>query len=63
MKKLTLKVETLRVDSFETEAGSAERGTVHANSFISFYCGGYTLVAISCTSCLPTDGATDDPPT
>jgi hypothetical protein len=52
MKKLGLKVETLRVETFATARQPAERGTVHAHATHgtnTCYCtGGCTSVNIGC---------------
>ncbi|HEU0052627.1 MAG TPA: hypothetical protein VFQ39_05595 [Longimicrobium sp.] len=52
-KKLSLRVDTLRVESFDTDAGAAARGTVHAwdgAACVTFSCEG------TCGAPPPSDG-------
>lgn len=50
MKKLTLDIETLNVQTFETAEDDAERGTVLAHSGWT-NCGGLTCLMSLCPDC------------
>jgi hypothetical protein len=52
MRKLTLTIEDLRVDSFETDAEGRAHGTVNARSEETYYvsCMGETCAEGGCTS-------------
>lgn len=59
MKKLRLNLDELEVESFETEAEHAERGTVHGHAQYSAYCPpGESLQASNCPTCQQTCVAT-----
>ncbi len=66
MKKLTLDLDSLRVESFDIEAPAREHGTVHAHAITEFgdscdFCGGGSQKG-SCVTCdVPTDPCICDP--
>ena len=56
MKKLTLNLDVLHVESFATGADSEERGTVHGNSLPTIpLCTRYGCVSAYCTPTCPAE--------
>ena len=66
-KKLTLKIEELAVESFQTDQEALQAGTVHGHETMwADSCGdcgsGDWCGALSgCAGCFPTDGCTNNP--
>jgi hypothetical protein len=66
-KKLTLKIEELAVESFQTNQRAVQAGTIHGyETMVADTCGdcgsGHSCGALSgCAACFPTDDCTANP--